>query len=155
MPIVDRVCKNVPNISKGGTDMSSLFPEGLSEKEFKLLTEYSNQVRDIPLKKLISMADEYLKQVHIAYLKNGFINYPLAEAIHGIIHIIYDEWDSLPAHARSWCRGMIQYFIEDEDDENDLNSPIGFEDDAEIMNACLKLAGWHDLCINPEDYDDV
>ena len=135
--------------------MSSLFPEGLSEEEFKLLTEYSNQVRDIPLKDLIFKADEYLKLVHNVYLKNGFINYPLAEAIHGTIHILHKEWDTIPAHARSWCRGMINYFVMSDDEEDDLNSPIGFDDDAEIMNACLNFAGRHDLCINPEDYDDV
>ena len=34
-------------------------------------------------------------------------------------------------------------------------SPIGFEDDNEVLNACLRLAGRDDLCLKPEDYDDA
>ena len=33
---------------------------------------------------------------------------------------------------------VVYYYIQVEDDENDLNSPVGFDDDAEIMNLFLK-----------------
>ena len=53
-----------------------------------------------------------------------------------------------------WLRAAIYYFAHD-DDEPDFSSPIGFEDDAEVLNACLRLAGRDDLCLKPEDYDDA
>jgi hypothetical protein len=41
---------------------------------------------------------------------------------------------ALSSHARSWCRGMVQYFCVADDDEHDFSFPIGFEDDAKMMN---------------------
>ena len=32
---------------------------------------------------------------------------------------------------------------------------IAVDDDAEVLNACLRFAGYDDLCVNPEAYDDV
>ena len=40
-----------------------------------------------------------------------------------------------------------------EDDESDHLSPIGFEDDAEVLNACLRFANLPELCLKTEDYD--
>jgi hypothetical protein len=47
------------------------------------------------------------------------------------------------------------YFASCDDDEPDLSSPIGFEDDTEILNACLRFASLDDLCLKVEDYDSV
>jgi hypothetical protein len=46
---------------------------------------------------------------------------------------------------------MILYFSSANKEEDDHKSPIGFDDDAEVINACLRVAGRNDLCINPED----
>jgi hypothetical protein len=47
------------------------------------------------------------------------------------------------------------YYANADDAEADLTSPIGFEDDVEVLNACLRFARLDELCLNPEDYDDV
>jgi uncharacterized membrane protein YkvA (DUF1232 family) len=83
------------------------------------------------------------------------INVRLAEAICHVIRRVVADWDNLPLSSHSWLRAAIYYFAHCSDDQPDFTSPIGFEDDAEVLNACLRLAGREDFCLNPEDYDDV
>jgi uncharacterized membrane protein YkvA (DUF1232 family) len=135
--------------------MSSLFPEGLTQKEFSLLTQCANSASDIPTPDLIKSAKSYLEQVRLAHVDNIYINLNLAEALFNTFSTAIESWDDLPHHSRPWIKGMIQYFCLSSDLESDFDSPIGFDDDVEIMNACLRLAGREDLCINPEDFDDV
>lgn len=49
----------------------------------------------------------------------------------------------------------MRYFATRNDNEPDFQSPLGFEDDAEILNACLKFIDRDDLCLNVEDYDNA
>jgi uncharacterized membrane protein YkvA (DUF1232 family) len=87
--------------------------------------------------------------------RNRIINLHLATAIVEVIERVVGDWDSLPANARSWMAGAMHYFSKSNDDEPDFSSPIGFEDDAEVLNACLRFAKLDDLCLNVEDYDDA
>jgi len=135
--------------------MACLFPEGLTEKEFSLLTRCSNEVSDFSLMELLNLAEEHLAKVRRAHSKNIFINFKLAKEIFNTFQIVTDQWDSIPGHSHPWLKGMIRYFSLSTDLESDFTSPIGFDDDVEIMNACLRLAGREDLCLNPEDFDDV
>ena len=132
-----------------------LFPEGLSQKEFTVLSKCTKEVADHSIDSLLSQAKDHLQKAYLAYKENIFVNYRLAEAIFYRFNTIIKEWESIPQHARPWCRGMMKYFILSSDLESDFTSPIGFDDDVEIMNACLRLAGREDLCLNPEDFDDV
>ena len=134
--------------------MTNLFPEGLSQKEFDTLTKYSKEVANFQAEQLLDQAEDHLKRIRMLHSKNLHINVRLAEAIVLTFQDILNDWENIPEHARSWCRGMVRYFCVADDDEHDFSSPIGFEDDAEIMNACLRLAGREDLCINTEDFDD-
>ena len=136
--------------------MDSFFPEGLTKNVFAFLSKCVDEIDDVPLANLLQGAEDHLEAVRKAKTaSNPLLNVRLAEAIVDVIREVVEEWETIPAHARSWCRGMIQYFISSEDEENDFDSPIGFEDDAEVLNSCMRLAGRADLCIDPEDYDDV
>jgi hypothetical protein len=135
--------------------VSSLFPEGLTQKEFDLLSKCSGESANVPLSDLLKEAEEHLDKVEFAYQKNTFVNYRLAQEIFACFQTVIKLWDSLPGFSYPWLRGMMRYFFLSSDLENDFSSPIGFEDDADIVNACLRLAGREDLCINPEDFDDV
>ena len=135
--------------------MTGLFPEGLTEKEFSLLTLCSNEVAGLSPIELMSQAADHLEKVRLAHSKNIFINLKLAKAIFNTFQTVTIQWERLPSQSHPWLRGMMRYFFLSSDLESDFSSPIGFEDDAEIMNACLRLAGREDLCINSEDFDDV
>ena len=135
--------------------MSDLFPEGLTQKEFDTLTLCSKEVANFQVEQLLDQAEDHLKRIRMLHSKNLYINVRLAEAIVRTFQDFFDDWENIPQHARFWCRGMVRYFCVADDDEHDFSSPTGFEDDAEIMNACLRLAGREDLCINTEDFDNV
>lgn len=135
--------------------MSDLYPEGLTQKELDTLAKCSKEVANFPPERLLDQAKGHLKRLRMLHSKYLHINVRLAEAIVRTFQNIFNDWENIPPHARSWCRGMAQYFCVSDDDEHDYSSPTGFKDDAEIMNACLRLAGREDLCINPEDFYDV
>jgi len=135
--------------------MSELFPKGLMNSEFEILMKCSKEADCFSINEMKEKMDQYFNSVKKAYKNNSIVNVNLAAAIVSSIHTVCVDWESIPEVARPWCKGMIQYFIETDDDENDLESPIGFDDDAEVLNACLKFAGRSDLCIDPEEYDDL
>ncbi len=135
--------------------MSSLFPEGLTDKEFSLLTTCSKEADSLTPQALLAQASGHLDKVRHAHARNAFVNRRLAEAMVDVFKTVVAQWDGLPDPAKPWLRGMIRYFALSTDLESDLTSPIGFDDDVAIMNACLRLAGLDDLCLDPEDFDDV
>ena len=133
----------------------TFFPEGLSRDTFEALSRHVHESESSTLNQLLGEAMRHVERTRRAYTKNPLINLPLAEAIAGTIKSLVDDWDKVPQHACSWCKGMMRYFVSSDDEEPDFASPIGFDDDAEVLNACLRLAGREDLCVNPEDYDDA
>jgi uncharacterized membrane protein YkvA (DUF1232 family) len=48
--------------------------------------------------------------------------------------------DDLTEASRYWLRAAMLYFVYSQDDEPDLSSQIGFEDDCEALSACID--GW-------------
>ncbi len=130
-------------------------PRGLTKKEFDLLTECADEVSETRPEALLKQAGEHLENAREAYAKSVFVNIRLARAIYRNFEKIVDQWEKLPGAARPWLRGAMRYFALSSDLEDDFTSPIGFDDDVDIMNACLKLAGREDLSLDPEDFDDV
>lgn len=61
--------------------MTDLFPEGLTEKEFSLLTQCSNEVTEFSLMELLNLAEQHLEKVRRENLNNIFINFNLAKEI--------------------------------------------------------------------------
>ena len=98
---------------------------------------------------------QHLEIIRAAHKTNPMINVRLAQAILAALEKTVAGWQSLPPHSHPWLKAAMHYFAVLEDDEPDLTSPIGFEDDAEILNACLRLAGKEEWSINPAEYDDV
>ena len=90
-----------------------------------------------------------------AHKQNALINVRLAKAICERVEAVAATWEDLNPGARFWLGGAIHYFVMSQDDESDHTSPIGFEDDAEVLNACLRLAELPELCLNIQDYDHV
>lgn len=133
----------------------SFIPTGLSKAEFIALNGCTGQVADLPESALLAEAEAHLDAARRAAENNCMVNVTLAAALLCSIRQLLADWDAVPPHAQPWCKGMIRYFTISNDDEDDFNSPLGFDDDATVINACLRLAGRDDLCINPEEYDDV
>ncbi|WP_080800746.1 hypothetical protein [Desulfamplus magnetovallimortis] len=134
--------------------MPELFPTGLMRKEFDILIKCSKNASAFSIDELTDKTDLYFDKIKSAHKENPMVNVNLACAIVSSIHAIHADWRNIPEMAKPWCKGMIQYFIETADEDDDFLSPTGFDDDAAVLNACLKLADRADLCIDPEDYDE-
>ena len=131
-----------------------LYPSGLTRAQFASLSQYTDRAKGLTPQELLQDAQHHLERAEAAHGQNRLVNVRLATAIYGAIAAVVDRWDTLPQSPYGWLAGACLYFSKD-DDEPDFGSPIGFEDDAEVLNACLRFAQLEDLCLNPEDYDDV
>jgi hypothetical protein len=137
------------------TEQLGMHPSGLSRSQFARLEEYMRAADSLALEELLNLTESHLKGACIVYQTNHLINVRLAAAIRDSITAAVSEWNNLSTVARPWLSAAILYFAKSDDQEPDFSSPIGFEDDAEVLNSCLRFAQLDDLCLNPEDYDDV
>ncbi len=132
-----------------------MHPNGLRREQLETLTAYANSGDTLLPEALAKLASQHLSLAKQAHTENRMVNVKLCQALTGSIQGALDQWKTLTAARRYWITGAILYFSKCNDDEPDFQSPIGFEDDAEILNACFRFAGLDRLCVNPEDYDDV
>lgn len=132
-----------------------LYPTGLPRLLSQRLSDSLSQAEAIPLPQLLFAAQLHLREVEAAHRRNRLINLRLATAIYQTFLRVAEEWAAIPTQAQPWLAGAIFYFTQSNDDEPDFHSAIGFEDDVEVLNACLRFAQLENLCINPEDYDHV
>ena len=137
------------------SDQFELFPSGLAKSQLNVLTEYAEATAGLSPEQLVAEAKQHLEDAKTAYQSNYMVNVELAAAIAGSIESAIAHWDSLSESQRSWLSGAVRYFSSSDDDEPDFDSPLGFEDDVEVLNACLKFAGMEYLQLNAEDYDDA
>ena len=128
--------------------MSNLFqPTGLSNALAARLFQSLKETKNISLSDLLLQAHQHLANAQAAHQQTGKVNIELAAAIVHVFDQVSHEWSSISELARPWCKAMIAYFISSNDQEKDFNSLIGFDDDVEVVNSCLKFAGKTDLCL--------
>jgi len=135
--------------------MDMLFPEGLDPQVMRELNECVSLADGLSVDALRDMARKHVKTTREAHLLNRLLDVSLAEALLVAIEAVFASWDRVPSHARPWCRAMVQYFISSNSGENhDFASCVGFDDDAAVINACLRMAGREDLLVDPEAVSD-
>ena len=101
---------------------------------------------DIPL--LVERIDTYLEQVREATARNEFLNLALAERLASVLKTLLGEYDHLgSAYHQALVVGACRFFLETNDVWGDLDSPLGFDDDAEVLNAVLRDIGREDLLV--------
>lgn len=132
-----------------------LYPTGLTRGQFARLSDYANRASKLTATELQRAAQRHLQDTAQARGQNLLVNLRLARAIGDTIHEVVSGWEALTPGARNWLAGAILYFASTGDEEPDFTSPIGFEDDVEVLNTCLRFARLDHLCLHPEDYDDV
>jgi hypothetical protein len=132
-----------------------LMPTGISRKQFAALVEHASQSETLAAGDLLRRVKRHVDDARVAHSRNRIVNLRLATAIANVAETLLADWDSIAGQHRNWLGGAILYFADSRDSEHDFSSAIGFEDDAEVINACLKLAGKSSLCIEIEDFDDA
>ena len=123
----------------------SLFSKEPSFKFKKIVREHA-EVYSSPVL-LRQKIENHLEKVLQETRRNEFINVNLAMKIKDVCLILIDELTKESLEKQNYITATINYFITTSDEEEDLYSPLGFDDDAEIVNECLKLIGREDLLI--------
>lgn len=129
------------------------FSLSLIRSQFDRLSECATKSQQTSPQILLIAAKQHLELAGKAHFENQLVNIRLASAIVKVLEELVENWSSMDLNQAWWLKGAMHYFATSNDDEPDFESPLGFEDDAEILNACLKFIGRKDLCLMPEDYD--
>jgi uncharacterized membrane protein YkvA (DUF1232 family) len=129
-------------------------PEGLSESVLEKLSKHSKLKGSANPHDLLEDVRTHLINIREAAQENPFVNTRLAEGIADRLHAAVAHWDRIPGDAQPWMKAAMAYFTDTLDEVPDFDSPIGLEDDCEVLNACLRLASREDLCLDPADFDD-
>ncbi|HVX19131.1 MAG TPA: hypothetical protein VHA73_13960 [Acidimicrobiales bacterium] len=77
-----------------------------------------------------------------------FLELDLARSIAALYSTLLEGSEQLDPAQRATLRAGIEYFILTDDDENDVQSPIGMEDDARVANEVCRQLGRPDLVIS-------
>ncbi len=136
-------------------DQADLFATGLTQSQRGQLMKEAERAWSRPVTDLVADCRRYLESVRAQQKSNRLINIRLASAILSTFEELVELWVTLDENVQYWLSGAMQYFLTSEDDEPDFSSPIGFEDDAEVLNACLRMGGLDELFLQTEDYDGV
>lgn len=87
---------------------------------------------------LIEAMHAHLAEVRAATHDNEFVDIEEAVRLHALLVDALGEWDSLSDEQRAVLANAVSYLVRTDDDEDDLGSPIGFEDDAEVVESALR-----------------
>lgn len=130
----------------------SLSPEGLSPELLASLADAAQRGVGVDLGYLHNRIQAHLKRARIVAQVNPVVHVALAEAIASTYDALMARWDSLPTAVRPWMKGAMLYFVESEDDDHDFDSAEGFDDDAAVLNVCLRMANLDKLCLDLQDF---
>jgi hypothetical protein len=95
-----------------------------------------NGVNDLRL--LTELMEAHLVDVRDTAKDNEFINVTDAERLHAQLRSFLQSWDDLNGTQRRILAEAVTYLVQTDDEEDDLRSPIGFEDDAEVVATALR-----------------
>ena len=84
----------------------------------------------------------HLEHVRAAARDNEFVDAAEAIRLHTLLAEALESWEHLDADQREVLADAIDYLVRTDDEEDDLRSPIGFEDDAEVVEAALDKIRW-------------
>ena len=84
----------------------------------------------------------HLEHVRSAARDNEFVDAAEAIRLHMLLAEALESWSLLDADQREVLADAVHYLVQTDDEEDDLRSPIGFEDDAEVVEAALKKIRW-------------
>lgn len=98
---------------------------------------FLQEAQEVPLSELADLKEVlslYLKQVRRLQEENEFIDIELVERIGQAVRAMLALYPKQGSAARAAIVGAFRYFIIEEDEEGDLESIVGFDDDAEVVN---------------------
>jgi hypothetical protein len=98
--------------------------------------------------RLVSDLDAYTRRIDASARRRPDLDVNLAEAIlRSCRTLLDDDWANLSEEARRLVQLACEYYVDPDDEDGDLESVFGFDDDAEVVNLVLIELGRDDLQI--------
>ena len=97
---------------------------------------------------LFSACEKHATEAEKAFKENPLVDFETAQKLSLAFAGIKKVWDDLTDEAKICIKAAMYYYALDDDDDPDLTSFMGFDDDVAIANACIKAAGQEDLIID-------
>ena len=119
----------------------------LTGKEREVLDSLLREVRSEDVELYMEKAEEHVRECEEASAAGKEVNVDLARRIFSVLDEISASWDDLSAKHQLLVCAAARYFARTYDEISDLDSEIGLDDDAEVLNACLIALGRKDLLI--------
>lgn len=102
----------------------------------------------VPASWLRADVDRHLAAVREAAARREFVDVALAQRIADHLAAMLDALEhETPEGHRRVVYAAARYFVRVDDGDHDIESEIGFHDDAEVLNAVARYLQRHDLVI--------
>lgn len=122
--------------------------KNLSPKYFETLQQILPKSRKYKESHLFEACSQHANYALEKFKENPIIDFETAEKLSKAFLGIEEKWEELTDDAKDNLKGAMYYFAISEDDEPDFSSFTGFDDDVEVINACLKFAKLDNLLID-------
>ena len=113
----------------------------------KALLRCVEKCRNFPEAYLFSACAKHVKDAEAAFKNNPVVDFETAQKLSAAFAALETLWSDLEDDAKICLKAAMYYYALDEDDEPDLESMLGFDDDVAIANACFRAAGLNSLII--------
>ena len=92
-----------------------------------------------PKRELIALINDYTDEIARVANRRGDLDINLADCIaRCCLTLLNEQWDSEGDHRKRLIQAACYYFVESDDEDVDLESVYGFDDDAELLNVILE-----------------
>ncbi len=126
-------------------------PERLLEALPGTLRQPVSDYYNLPLaskRELIALINDYTDEIARVAKRRGDLDVNLADCIHRCcLTLLNEQWDGEGGHHNRLIQAACYYFVENDDEDGDLQSVYGFDDDAELLNVILEHLDRPDLVI--------
>ncbi len=126
-------------------------PERLLEALPDTLRRPVSDFCNLPLaakRELIALINDYADEIVRVANRRGDLDVNLADCIaRCCLTLLNEQWDGEGDHHKRLIQVACYYFVENDDEESDLQSVYGFDDDAELLNVILEHLDCPDLAI--------
>ena len=133
------------NLEKGSR------PERLLEDLPDALRQPVSDFYNMPLapkRELIALINDYADEIERVADRRGDLDVNLADCIaRCCLTLLNEQWDGEGDHRKRLIQAACYYYVERDDEDGDLQSVYGFDDDADLLNVILEHLDRPDLAI--------
>jgi len=101
-----------------------------------------------PKRELIGLINDYADEIERVANRRGDLDINLADCIaRCCLTLVNEQWDGEGDHRKRLIQAACYYYVERDDEDSDLQSVYGFDDDADLLNVILEHLDRPDLAI--------